>query len=118
MSLPVEEIQLLLVEDNPADARLVKELFRPRRGTRQLYRIIHVLTMAEALAALETGAIQIALVDLFLPDCRGLDTLGKISEARPALPIVIMSGLSDEETAVEAVRRGAQDYLVKDHVDE
>lgn len=118
MSHPVEEIPLLLVEDNPADARLVKELLRPRRGSRHTYRITHVATMAEALAALEAGSIHIALVDLFLPDCRGLDTLGRIAEARPALPIVIMSGLADEETAVEAVRRGAQDYLVKDHVDE
>jgi PAS domain S-box-containing protein len=57
------------------------------------------------------------LLDLSLPDAQGLETIGRLAEAAPNLPIVVLTGLADEEVAMEAVRRGAEDYLIKGQTD-
>jgi len=63
------------------------------------------------------GGIDVVLLDLGLPDSQGLETLGKVRAQAAAMPIIVLTGLDDEVTAVEAVRQGAQDYLVKGDVD-
>src|SRR2546423_11474441 len=70
-------------------------------------------TMQEANNLLGSGRIDIILLDLNLPDSRGLETFSKIQRVAPDLPIIILSGLADEELALESVRAGAQDYFVK-----
>jgi serine phosphatase RsbU (regulator of sigma subunit) len=70
-------------------------------------------TLEAAINLLGSGRIDIILLDLNLPDSRGLETFSKIQRVAPELPIIILSGLADEELAVESVRAGAQDYFVK-----
>lgn len=102
-------IRLLLVEDNPGDARLVRALLSEVGG----FELAHAesLNRAKALAA-ENGA-DVVLLDLSLPDSQGLDTIDAMRAAQPRLPIVVFTGLDDEDIGVAAVKRGCQDYLVK-----
>src|SRR5205085_763553 len=70
-------------------------------------------SLEQAITLLGSGRIDIILLDLNLPDSRGLETFSKIQRIAPELPIIILSGLADEELALESVRAGAQDYFVK-----
>ncbi len=108
-------IRLLLVEDNSADALLLKHTLA--EAGEDSFRVTHVELMSEAVRCLARDAFDAILLDLSLPDSRGIETVGQANAAAPHLPIVVMTGLDDEATAVEAVRKGAQDYLVKGHAD-
>lgn len=107
-------LNLLLVEDNPSDAFLFEEELR--LSSHHEFNIIHVDRLTNALEILETHIINIILLDLSLPDSQGIDTLLTIQDHFSAIPIVILSNLNDEEVAMEAVKKGAQDYLVKGKV--
>src|SRR5262245_14240334 len=113
--LPVERVKILLVEDNPGDARLLQELLRERRSGG--IDMEHVERLSEALSIVPRKRIDLVLLDLSLPDASGLETVARMHAAAPHIPIVVLTGLADEETALEAVKRGAQDYLVKGQVD-
>ena len=108
-------VRLLLVEDNPGDALLLQQSLETAYPGR--YAIVHVATLAEALAALAGDAFHAVLLDLGLPDSQGMHSADAIRAAAPALPLVAMTGLDDEDLASEAIRRGAQDYLLKGQVD-
>lgn len=109
-------IKVLIIEDNPGDARLVEEmLIRASSATR--FELAHVGRIGEGLALLAEGRFDVVLLDLSLPDGHGLDTIVRFRAGCQQLPIVVMSGLGDEELAVSAVQSGAQDYLVKGRVD-
>lgn len=104
-------MKVLLVEDNPGDARLVHWLLaRPGCGG---YELTETERLADAFRALGAGEFDVVLLDLSLPDSSGLDTLRQMRRAAGTTPIVIMTGLDDEETGLESLREGAQDYLVK-----
>src|SRR5688572_20997548 len=96
-----ETIRVLLVEDNPADARLAREMLAD--CTVHTFETAHVETLDDALVRLETGGFHVALLDLSLPDAHGLGSVSRVREAHPTLPIVILSGLDDEETALDAL---------------
>jgi signal transduction histidine kinase len=115
-----QHITALLVEDNPGDASLVREMLAEAGGDdpAQAFDMTHVTRLDQALRALAEGAFQVVLLDLGLPDSQGLDTLRRALEAAPAVPVLVLSGLGDRELALEAVKAGAQDYLVKGQVDE
>ncbi|HEV8359094.1 MAG TPA: ATP-binding protein [Candidatus Thermoplasmatota archaeon] len=106
---------MLLVEDDLLDADLLAEALAEAPGTR--VHLAHASTLAEALALLAGGDHDEVLLDLSLPDSTGLATLDRLHAAAPALPILVLTGLEDEELAIRAVRRGAQDYIVKGHLD-
>jgi signal transduction histidine kinase len=108
-------IRLLLVEDNPADALLLAHTLAD--AGEAAFQMVHVQSMTEALHRLARDSFDAVLLDLSLPDSYGVDTVAQTNAAAPNLPIVVMTGLDDEATAVEAVRKGAQDYLVKGHSD-
>lgn len=108
-------VDVLLIEDNPGDARLIHEYLQGAHGE---FALTRAGTVAKGLEELESRRVDVVLLDLSLPDSHGLDTFERIHQAVPSVPIVVLSGLSDEETALAAVRSGAQDYLVKGHVDE
>lgn len=108
-------MQLLLVEDNRADAVMLQELLTEDSAVSVRLTVARRLT--EAIERLEAENFDIILLDLSLPDTQGLDTLLQVQERAPSLPIVVMTGTDSEELAVEAVRQGAQDYLVKGQVD-
>ena len=105
----------LLIEDDSADARLVGELLR-QAGAWQV-QLTHVKTLDAALERLGAAEFDVALVDLSLPDARGMEAVVHLHAAFPSLPMVVLSGLDDEATAARAVREGAQDYLVKGQAD-
>jgi diguanylate cyclase (GGDEF)-like protein len=105
-------LRLLLVEDRPEYAVLVEEMLREVFDEVQLtYRA----RISDAESALRAGEIDCVLLDLGLPDVTGLEGLERIQEVAPEIPIVVLSGMEREETAVQAVHDGAQDYLVKRH---
>ncbi len=106
-----DPLKVLLVEDNPGDARLVREALAEARGAR--FALTHVDCLAPALKQLAAGDMDVILLDLSLPDASGLETLSKTHAAAPGVPIVVLTGLDDEEVALKAVYEGAQDYLVK-----
>ncbi len=106
---------ILLVEDNPGDVRLIRELFHTLQG--RSFDIITAESFRQAYECLETMNVDLALVDLSLPDSHGLDTFRKLAQRDPSLPQILLTGLDDRDTAIQAVREGAQDYLVKGEVD-
>jgi signal transduction histidine kinase len=110
-----ERLRILLVEDNPGDARLLRETIAEADGGR--FEITHLVRCEEATKRLVEDSFDVVLLDLSLPDSKGLETVTRVNAAAPQVPIVIMTGLDDEEMAVAAAKIGAQDYLVKGHID-
>jgi two-component system, cell cycle sensor histidine kinase and response regulator CckA len=109
-------IHVLLVEDNPGDARVVKEILEHDEST--AFRVKHVSTLEEAMSSLSPdSANQVILLDLGLPDERGLRTLQRIIPVAQEAGIVVITGLQDEELGIAAIREGAHDYLIKGQVD-
>jgi PAS domain S-box-containing protein len=111
----VRPIRVLLVEDNAGDARLIVELLREVQAVD--FELERSDRLGPALDRVKHAAADVLLLDLGLPDSQGLDTLRAAQRARPEEPIVIISGLDDETLALEAVRGGAQDYLVKGRIE-
>lgn len=109
-----EPLRILIVEDNPADADLIQEMLPPA-GT-LTFQVEPVARLSEALARLERKGIDLVLLDLGLPDSRGLPTFHALRQAAPGLPVIVLSGNNDQELATAAVRDGAQDYLVKGQI--
>jgi len=110
-----ESIDVLLVEDNSQEAEIVR-LYLAKRYSHK-YSIRHVRSISGALAELSTGrSPSVILLDLHLPDTKGLDGFKHISGAAPAVPVIILTNWNEERTAAIAVRSGAQDYLVKREV--
>ncbi|MEA2499274.1 MAG: hypothetical protein QOH26_1679 [Actinomycetota bacterium] len=107
--------QILLVEDDPADAFLVRELLSGLRL--EGFGITHVRNLSDALDAIRSTEVACVLLDLGLPDGNGLAVVERVLETRPDVPVVVLTGLADEDVATRAVHRGAQDYLVKHSVD-
>ena len=108
-------MRLLLLEDNPTDALLVEAALEEIPG--DFPEITHVETLASACEALREGAFDVALVDLSVPDGQGLGNFEQVQNLAPQMPVIVLTGLADEDTAVEAIARGAADYLRKDATD-
>jgi PAS domain S-box-containing protein len=109
-------MKILLVEDNAGDARLIREMLKDAAAAEQ-FEVVHAERLQDGLARLSEGALDVALLDLGLPDSQGIETLIRMRETAPMLPIVVLTGLDDEETGRQAVGAGAQDYLIKGEVD-
>ncbi|MGA2245067.1 MAG: response regulator [Verrucomicrobiota bacterium] len=108
-------MNLLLVEDNPTDVRLIRELLKEApAGTIQLQ---HAGRLDAALERLRRETFDLVLLDFGLPDSQGMETLTRLQPASGELPIVALTGLDDRAFAVEVVRAGAQDYLIKGRFD-
>jgi signal transduction histidine kinase len=105
------DVRVLAVEDNPGDLGLVKEFLYSAIIGR--YKISSASLVSTALGMLGSEAYDVILLDLNLPDSRGLDTFTKIHGNFPQVPIVVLTGSTDEETAARAIIAGAQDYLFK-----
>ncbi|MBI1226120.1 MAG: response regulator [Bacteroidetes bacterium] len=104
--------KVLLVEDNPGDARLV-EIYLMESDL-QNCEVVNKITLADAIVALETGEEFAAiLLDLTLPDSRGFETLERLLAKFPQKNIIVLTGFSDKEMGLRAVKAGAQDFLVK-----
>ena len=107
-----KQIKYLLVEDNEGDAFLLRE--KLEHSNRIKLNLTHVKRLASAIECLKQEFFEIILLDLSLPDSQGLETFLTIKKIVPNLPIILLTGLKNESLALEAVRRGAQDYLIKE----
>src|SRR5438067_7160741 len=105
-------IRALLVEDNPGDARFIRETLRDAAVD-----LVHADRLSSGLEVLSREPADVVLLDLSLPDSRGFETFEAMRLGAPTVPIVVLSGLDDEDLAVRAVKEGAQDYLVKGQVE-
>jgi len=108
------ELKVLLVEDNPADARLVREMLK---DAQRPVTLTHANRLREAIEQLRAQCFHAILLDLNLPDSEGMNTFLRARAEAAHAPIVVLTGLADEDVAARAVREGAQDYLVKAEVD-
>ncbi|NEQ36480.1 MAG: response regulator [Okeania sp. SIO3I5] len=107
-------ISILLVEDNPGDAFFLQQLLKESQVSN--FQVSHFDYLAKAISHLENATCDVILLDLLLPDSQGLKTLLNIQQKAPNIPIVILTGMNDQKLAMEAVRKGAQDYLIKGQV--
>ena len=106
---------VLVVEDNPGDARLLREMFNEQGPHKTEW--THVESMGDAEKHLAEHAVDIILLDPGLPDAGGLGAVRRALAAAPHVPLVVMTGLDDDSLAVQALQEGAQDYLVKGQID-
>ena len=104
-------LTLLLIEDSPLYTRLLEQILQHEANNP--FGLEHANSLQGGLHRLAHGGIDVILLDLTLPDSAGLDTLSRVQAKTPHIPIVIFSSLDDEETTVQAIQNGAQDYLVK-----
>lgn len=112
---PKKAFEILLVEDHPGDARLIQEMLRdlPAPGC-----VVTCLPrLADAQAYLQTAHPEVILMDLGLPDARGLEALEGVRRLASAIPVVVLTGMDDQRVAHQALGQGAQDYLVKGRID-
>jgi len=111
-----EIITILLVEDNSGDPCLVREILQDIEAFQ--FQLIHVSNLADALTYLAAKtSISVILLDLSLPDAQGLDPVTQVLLASPDIPVVVLSSIGDEAIALQALQKGAQDYLVKGDTD-
>ena len=106
---------VLLVEDSLIDAQLIRRLLR--RVSSAYYRVTHVRTLNDAVLSAEDLVPDVILADLNLPDSRGTQTVASLQTSYPDIPLVIVSAWEDEAISLRSVKAGAQDYLVKGHID-
>ena len=106
---------LLLVEDNRADAFLAQEAMVQIDGA-TAWQFTHVERLHQAVEFLKKHSVDVILLDLSLPDSTGLHTLERIMCVAGQQPIIVFTGIDDEQIGIESVRKGAQDYLVKGEV--
>lgn len=107
--------KILIVEDNPGDLFLVKEFLK--RTSLPTFEIFHADTLEKALSLLRNNSFKLILLDLFLADSEGISTFEKIYPLSANAPVIVLTGLIDEKITSEALKKGAQDYLVKGDYD-
>lgn len=109
-------IKVLLIEDNQAEARLVHEELSG--GMDIFFNVVTENTLEHGLSQINNGNFDVILCDLNLPDSNGIDTFKSVFNKSNGVPIIILSGIKDENLALSAVKLGAQDYIPKDEVSE
>src|SRR5688572_19535356 len=101
-------MRVLVVEDNPDDALIIEDMLS---GTAA--EIDRTSSLSLALEKLTRSDFDVVLLDLVLPDARGPSMIGLVRKQAPGIPIVVLSGLSDENAAIQTMEQGVQDYLIK-----
>jgi PAS domain S-box-containing protein len=109
-----KQIKVLMIEDNPGDIRLIREMFK--EVDISLFDLETASCLKEGLEKIEETLHNVILLDLGLPDSRGLETFIKVNAQKQEVPIIVLTGLADETVALDAIKRGAQDYLVKEQL--
>ena len=104
-------MRILLIEDNQGDTRLIREMLSEANGDAAVLECEETLT--SGLERLGKERFDALLLDLTLPDSQGLETLQKVRPFEQPFPVVVLTGLDDDETAQKSLESGAQDYLVK-----
>ncbi len=104
-------VTLLLIEDNPDDAALVRDVLKQSPRFRST--VEHRFRLQKGIVRLAEGGIDVVLLDFSLPDSFGIDTFRRLHHAHPEIPVIVLTSLDDDQLALQAVSEGAQDYLVK-----
>jgi DNA-binding NtrC family response regulator len=112
---PNDHIKVFLIEDSNDDAELIRRFLTA--GQNMHIDVERVDTLSSAFKRLGEEKYDVILSDLGLSDSWGLVTFGKVHASSPEVPVIVLTGLDDEAAALEAVHRGAQDYLVKSQID-
>lgn len=112
-----KEVKIFLIEDDPEDVLLIRESLSQVAGASFKFKFEHSENLENGLERLSKSNADVLLLDLSLPDSRGLDTFTKAHAHSPKTPIVVLTGLDDKTLGLEALWQGAQDYLVKGRVD-
>src|SRR5580704_8345227 len=108
---PPKLLQVLLIEDSGDDAYFVQAMLA--EGGQGQFELTHAPLISEAWEILKKKPMDVLLLDLALPDSNGLDTFDRLRQVAPAVPVVVLTGASDEALALTAIQKGAQDYLLK-----
>ena len=107
----MRSITILLIEDNPPDARLIREMLKDISHFKS--NLISTLTLKEGCEQIQKNNFDIILLDLNLPDSTGLQTFQKVIDCSKEIPIILITGIKDEELPLKLIKEGAQDYLTK-----
>ena len=110
MSFQSGSINVFVVEDNPNDRNLIRRLLE---STSERFHIEEAWNLDDTLVRLHAGGIDIMLLDLNLPDSRGVETFVRVRQADATLPVIIVTGADDKKTALELQQNGVQDFLLK-----
>src|SRR5262249_55662279 len=110
-----QHLRILLIEDNPGDVRLIRELLA--ESSANPIAVVVADQLAIGLDHLAREKFHLVLLDLSLPDSSGLATFQALRADGVRTPVVVLTGLNDEEIGLQAVSEGAQDYLIKGQVD-
>jgi diguanylate cyclase (GGDEF)-like protein len=108
-------INILLFEDNPGDVLLIKEALK--ESTLASFNIVCVERLSDGLAYLEDGKVDIILLDLALLDSLGIDTFNKVKSKAKNIPLVVSTSNNDDSLALETIKGGGQDYIIKGQMD-
>jgi len=109
------QTKILVVEDEKVFAEVVRDIVTEEG--RGCYVVTVTGNLATAIGQLAQHRFDLILLDLTLPDQQGLNTFLAIQKSAPLVPVIVLSGMSDEEVALQALRAGAQDYLLKNEFD-
>lgn len=111
----LQVLRILLIEDNPGDAVLIREALGDARGAS--FYVDWRANLTQGVSALRAGGFDAVLLDLSLPEGRGVNLVERVRASHDGVPLVILTGFDDEETAVATLQAGAQDFLVKGRLD-
>ncbi len=115
MSRTTQQIRLLLIEDNPDDATFIEEVLK-LQDTYASFDIARVNKLRDGLSCLAKANFDVVLLDLSLPDAASTDSVTRVLAQCPSATIIVLTGLDDRDTALDALKKGAQDYLIKDSI--
>ncbi|WP_175828837.1 hybrid sensor histidine kinase/response regulator [Burkholderia cepacia] len=111
MNTPLNEVRILLVEDSPTDAFLIREALSEVQDFVSV--LLHVERLSAGMDRFQAEHFDVVLLDLGLPDSQGLDTFSRLHAGKPEVPIIVLTGLDDLSAGLLAIQEGAQDYLLK-----
>src|SRR5579871_707795 len=108
MNAPAKH-RVLLVEDSAPDALLLQESFVDQPE----FEVVHVTRLSDALRSLQGELFDLVLLDLGLPDSKGVETFVRMHQSAPTVPVLVLTALDDAKVELQALQNGAQDYVVK-----
>lgn len=111
MATPERAINVLVIEDNPDDRELFRRQLRQMQDGAFSFR--EAETLDDGLSQIGANSVDLVALDLNLPDSSGLETLQTVFEAAPSVPIIVLTGETDNGLGVEAIKQGAQDFIIK-----
>lgn len=114
-AMSVNDLHILLIEDSETDRILIERLLQEALG--DTCRITRTIRLDEGLQCLDDQSVDAVMLDLTLPDSVGTGACERIRDRSPETPVIVLTGIDDESTALDSLNRGAQDYLVKGRID-